>query len=511
VELLWKKKNRELIVVSLYARTLRDSHGTVIGYEGMVLDITERKRMEEALRQSEARYRTISELVSDYAYAVRIEHDGRTMVEWVTEAFSCITGFTVQELEEGGGIVRVIHPEDMPNVLQRLCVLLAGQPGVSEHRIITKSGAVRWLRDYSCPEWDPAQGRVVRIIGAGQDITERKQAEAALRESEERYRNLFENANDMLATFALDGTVTSVNRGLEVALGWSREELIGQPYSKLTTPAALTLADEYTQRALAGEKLPSIFETEIVRKDGNVVPIEVRARFIRDAEKRPIGIQGIFRDLTERRQAEAAVLEERSRMAREIHDALAQGFAGIILHLEAAKRTLTRAPEKAQACLDEACTLARESLAEARRSVRALRPQTLEQNGLLTALARLIAKAQADTQPRIAFRLRGTPHPLPAEVELNLLRISQEALHNACKHARARNIAIDLVFGVQQVKLCVQDDGRGFATRRATCSDDFGMTSMQERVERIGGRFTLTSRLGKGTKVVVIVPNSHPL
>lgn len=321
IEACWKKKGGEHIVVNLYARTIRDTQGTVIGYEGMVLDITERKRMEETLRQAEARYRTISELISDYAYAVRIEPDGRTVVEWVTEAFSRITGFTAQELEEGGGIVRVIHPYDRPSVLQRLCVLLSSQSGVSEHRIITKNGEIRWLRDYSCPEWDEAQGRVVRIIGAGQDITERK-------------------------------------------------------------------------------------------------------------------------------RAEAAVLEERSRMAREIHDALAQGFAGIVLHLEAAKRALTIAPEKAQACLEEACALARESLAEARQSVRALRPQTLEQNGLLTALARLIAQARAGTQTRIAFRLRGTPRSLPMEVEMNLLRISQEALHNACNHAQAQNIMIDLSFGV---------------------------------------------------------------
>src|SRR5262249_46378387 len=147
---------------------------------------------------------------------------GRAVVEWVTEAFTRLTGFTVQELAAAGGIVRVIHPEDLPQVLQRLSVLLSGQLGVSEHRIVTKSGDIRWLRDYSHPEWDPVQNRVARIIGAGQDITERRQAEEALQTSEARYRNLFENANDMIATFALDGTITSVNRGLEVALGWPR-------------------------------------------------------------------------------------------------------------------------------------------------------------------------------------------------------------------------------------------------------------------------------------------------
>lgn len=132
-------------------------------------------------------------------------------------------------------------------------------------------------------------------------------AEEALQESEARYRNLFENANDMIATSSLDGIITSVNRGLEVALGWSREELIGQHYRKLATPAALALADERTQQALAGEVLPSIFAAETIRKDGRVVPVEVRSRFIRDAAGQPIGVQGIFQDLTDRQQMETAL------------------------------------------------------------------------------------------------------------------------------------------------------------------------------------------------------------
>ena len=149
-------------------------------------DITERKRAEEALRESEERYRAISELTSDIAYAVRVEPNGTTVREWVTGALPRITGFTPDELRARGGWKSLMHPDDMPIAIQHLQCHLPGQPDVSEYRIVTKSGETRWLRDYGYPVWDEDQGRVVRIIGAAQDITERKQAEEALRRSLER-------------------------------------------------------------------------------------------------------------------------------------------------------------------------------------------------------------------------------------------------------------------------------------------------------------------------------------
>ena len=131
-----------------------------------------------------------------------------------------------------------------------------------------------------------------------------QQAEAARRESEERYRALFENANDAIVTFTLDGIVTSVNRGLEAMLGWSREDLIGQHYRKFVTPASVAQGEERTRRFVAGEQIPSIFEGEQLGKDGRVVPVEARTRPIRDRMGQVIGFQGIYRDITARKQAE---------------------------------------------------------------------------------------------------------------------------------------------------------------------------------------------------------------
>jgi PAS domain S-box-containing protein len=157
-----------------------DSSGRPVKMHGTIQDITARKQAEEALHESETRYQKISEMISDYAYAFRVEADNQLVREWVTESFARITGYTSAETDERGGWPSLIHPEDMPIALARAKRLFAGQPDTSEFRIVRKDGAIRWLRDYGYPVWDDAQGRVVRIYGAAEDITERKHHERQL-------------------------------------------------------------------------------------------------------------------------------------------------------------------------------------------------------------------------------------------------------------------------------------------------------------------------------------------
>ena len=206
----------------------------------------------------------------------------------------------------------------------------------------------------------------------------------------------------------------------------------------------------------------------------------------------------------QRRQA--AVLEERNRLAREIHDTLAQGFTGIVVQLEAAEDVLAETPAEAQAHMARARQLARVSLAEARRSVRALRPRALTDSDLPTVLPRLVEQVTAQTSIRAQVQVHGTPAPLPPEVENALLRISQEALINTVKHAQARSVQLVLTFDAAAVHLRVTDDGQGFDPQQATIREGFGLVSMRERAERIGGRFTLASQATHGTTVMVVVP-----
>ncbi|HKQ03975.1 MAG TPA: two-component regulator propeller domain-containing protein [Blastocatellia bacterium] len=217
----------------------------------------------------------------------------------------------------------------------------------------------------------------------------------------------------------------------------------------------------------------------------------------------------IYRRRIRRVRAEfAAVLAERNRMARDIHDTLAQGFVGISLQLEAVGKMLDQSPDRAKQHLDLAQTMVTHSLAEARRSVWDLRAQALENTDLATALADAAKKLTSGTAVQSEFQVTGTPRQLPATVESNLWRIGQEAMTNALKHAHPRHLRVELAFAPKHVTLSVTDDGHGFDTQNDRLSGDghFGLIGMRERAERLKGKLQIDSGEGTGTRISVIAP-----
>ena len=200
----------------------------------------------------------------------------------------------------------------------------------------------------------------------------------------------------------------------------------------------------------------------------------------------------------------AAVLDERNRMARDIHDNLAQGLTGVIVQLQAAEDATSKGYKKAaQNHLQNARTLARHGLSEARRSVRALRPQALEDATLGEAFESLIKNAAIGTPLQTEFQVRGEMRDLPLLAQENLLHIGQEALTNTLKYAHATRFETRLSFSAKEVRLELQDNGTGFKTNGR--HDGFGLTGMRERVEQMGGSLTIASALGKGTRIVVVL------
>jgi signal transduction histidine kinase len=208
--------------------------------------------------------------------------------------------------------------------------------------------------------------------------------------------------------------------------------------------------------------------------------------------------------LTEQSLAEArhqAVLEERNRIARDIHDTLAQGFAAILMQLQSVQRNASSLPPKVAQSIDTAVELARTHMIEARRSVGALRPQEIEAGDVAAVLERTTELARRATDVPIELVIEELP-PLGAGVEREIIGIAQEALTNAVRHARAHKITVHAASSRSLgFRLSIADDGRGIAKEQFGVG--FGLTSMQERADRIGGSLTIVTAPRAGTEVVL--------
>ena len=204
---------------------------------------------------------------------------------------------------------------------------------------------------------------------------------------------------------------------------------------------------------------------------------------------------------------EAGVLEERQRMAREIHDTLAQGLTGIITQLEAVQQAGPGPGWERR--ISNAARLARHSLTEARRSVRAVRPESLENTRLPEAVADVAAQWSADNGVRADVTTTGTVLGLHPEIEVTLLRVAQEALTNVAKHASATRVGITLSYMEDVVSLDIRDDGVGFEPKQRRDADStggFGLTGMRQRVRRLAGHLAVESEPGHGTAISASVP-----
>ncbi len=299
--------------------------------ESMEKTALQRKYEETArrLRLSEERYRMISEMTSDYAYAFRVEPDGSAVGEWVTEAFYRITGYTREEVAERGGWMCVLHPEDVSVVEGRRDRLLTGKTTVLEYRIRTREGEERWLRDISRPVWDDEAGRVTRVFGAAQDVTRQRRAEAALRESEQKYRSFFEQSSEGVILVDDASAIVEWNQGAEAIFGIPREEALGEPLwdvqfrvapAEERHPENHARLREWLQRQFEAHEFPvTQTDSRPIRRLGGdlryvqstVFPIHVNGKFM---------VGSIVRDVTAQREAREALHRAHSELEARVEE-----------------------------------------------------------------------------------------------------------------------------------------------------------------------------------------------
>jgi PAS domain S-box-containing protein len=434
----------------------------------------------------------------------------------------------------------------------------------TDYRIVHPNGDVKDIHTVGHPVSDEA-GHFVEFVGTVIDITESKRAEEALRASEQVARGQVEamaQSLDVLATAPapdrfLGQMLSTIGRLLnaESVVFW----LLDDPSDSLVLRAAaegvnFSAADPehpFMKNPLSWKEdkvlQDAIFTgapvvCEDVEHDPRVSP-DVRKYFRAKGTKKwmtiPTLVGGHVRGFIGIRHGDrppyqpeeielaqalahqamlaiqlnqfaeqsrlAAVLEERNRMARDIHDTLAQGFTGVIVQLEAAEDATSDGQQKeANKHVHRAADLARRSLNEARRSVHALRPDALERDNFWEALKGIVKGTTAGTALHTSFQLRGKLPELPPIWQENLLHIGQEALTNTLKYADAKNFQARLSCNVKGVRLELLDDGAGFELNNR--DGGLGLTGMRERVDQMNGQLEITSGHGKGTRVVVALP-----
>jgi PAS domain S-box-containing protein len=380
--------------------------------------------------------------------------------------------------------------QNYPNEELPIVRALNGERTRVDDMEIYQNGKIIPVEAWGTPVFDE-QGNVTYAIVTFQDITERKQSEkllanyhrileqqvaertaalqqseAALRDREQQLRLITDALPVCISYIDANQCYQFVNQTYEDWFSCSRDKIVGKHARELLGEAAYEIAQPYINRALAGQI--TIYEAEL--------PYPLGKRYVNgslipdfDANHQVRGYYGLITDASEQRKAalrerkqaeEASILEERNRMAREIHDTLAQAFTGILVHMGAASRLVTTDPEAIQTYIQTVRALARDGLAEARRSVTALRPQLLEDGNLGTALEQFVSTMQSSSETRLICEIVGTPYILPSATENNLLRIAQEAFTNAIKYANASEIRIELGYEPTSCYLRISDNGQ---------------------------------------------------
>jgi PAS domain S-box-containing protein len=261
----------------------------------VIQDLTARSRASDALRASEERYRSLVENITSVLFSL----DRTGNITYISPVIERISSYTPAEMM-GVGFARFIHPEDLPELAERILPKHSARMNGAEFRVFDKEGKVRWLR--AATRRALTDGKFSGVTGIFTEITEYKLAQAALEQSEKQYRALFENAHEIIFTHDLAGNFQSVNPATTVATGYSAAELLAMNVGQLLSPDSLIVVQDLLANLPRGSEALTTHESTVLAKDGREVILEISPRGSYDSDGVLIGVQGIARDITERKK-----------------------------------------------------------------------------------------------------------------------------------------------------------------------------------------------------------------
>lgn len=332
-------------------------------------------------------------------------------------------------------------------------------------------------------------------------LAEKEALEREVRAREHHLASLTAASADAILSLDGAGRITSWNRGAQRLFGYTGEQVSGRPLSDLL-PEAGRLADQ-----LRRDGVVQNFETTAVTSDGRQLTVDLTQTLLADDVADTPVSSLIMRDVTARRERAAIVEEERSRMARDLHDGVAQTLYFLALKADMAARQIGQEPDQVTADLKEIGRQIRHVIRDLRRTIFALRPLDWSKEGFLPALRRFVKDFAEQVGWQVSFDAGADQPAIPSRLEPTVFRLVQESLNNVAKHAGAGRVWIEMrqAGAPAQLILTVGDDGQGFDPG-ASNSNGLGLSQMQQRVKGVGGTFNLESQPGQGTIITVQLP-----
>jgi PAS domain S-box-containing protein len=494
-----------------------------------MMNVAARKEAEQALQESEARFREIAEKIREVFW---VTDPAKTRMLYVSPAYEEIWGRTCVSLYENPlSFVEAIHPDDREGVLARTASQASGEYD-EVYRILRPDGSLRWIHDRAFPVHGPG-GELVRVVGSAQDITELKQTEQALRESEERYRSLFESAPDGILVADSEGTYVDVNPSGLGMLGYSRDELIGMKSADILAPKDFSPVDSALTEINQG--VEHRHEWQFRRKDGSVFDADVLATVMADGR-----ILALVRDASERKRMEEQLrqsqkMEAVGRLAGGVaHDfnnelGVILGYTELLMrHASAAQRGKLDQILKAT---QRATGLTRQLLAFSRKQI--VDPKVLDLNAVLSDLEKMLGRLIGEDVDLAIVpgadlgQVKADPGQLE-QVVMNLCLNARDAMPDGGRlRIETANAELDAGHAAQHepiapgryVMLAVSDNGCGiekeilskifepfFTTKESGKGTGLGLATVYGIVKQSGGYVWVYSELGHGTTFKIYLP-----
>ena len=519
-ELHLKKRSGEIMLAHLASSPMTSSmRDGVLFYQTAIINLTERKRAEEAIRQSEKRYRTLFDLVPVALYTC----DAKGLIQEYNQHAVELWGREPKRnhpSEKFCGSLKIFYPDGRP-MRHDNCPMARALRGekltaADLEIVVEQSSGARRNVLVSPTALRNGQGKIIGAINCLHDVTVRKRTENALRESEERSRAVIHQSTAGITGTDLTGRIIFANEKFCSVLGYKERELVGKTIFEITHPGDATESQLLFRRIVTkGE--PYQLEKRYLRKDGSALWVSVSASPLRDAEGKTQSAVAIIIDISDQKKAQA-FLEDRARglegeilaisdreqrrIGQDLHDSLCQHLTAIAFMARSVALRLKKHRVIEVEHIEEIAELINDGVTEARTIARGLHPVEMEPPGLVTALAALVKQRHWPVSCRLEADEEISVQD--STVALHLYRIAREAVINANKHARAREIIVRMRRSGKGIELSVIDDGVGIPGN-SPAGSGMGFHIMQYRARSIGARLEIKPIKPHGTRVTCYV------